>query len=64
VKSTNQKEHPLDYILRKRKIDDFDFDMVCAYNYFCGQFDNKAPVDKNREVWAHFKKLLLNKSRN
>lgn len=53
-------EHPLDYILRKRTAKglDEDIDLLCATNYFAGQFDNPIPVEKNREVWAHIKKLL------
>jgi hypothetical protein len=37
---------------------DMIFDMVCANNYFAGQFDLNIPVDESREVFKHIKKLL------
>lgn len=59
-----KSEHPLDYILRMRKpkMQDIDsaFDMVCASNYFNGQFNGNIEVDKNREIWAKLKQLLSN----
>jgi hypothetical protein len=45
--------------MRSPKKVDLIFDMVCAGNYFAGQFGNPIPVDKNREVLEHIKKLLI-----
>lgn len=55
-------EHPLDYILRLRKPKESEidsaFDLICATNYFAGQFGNNIPVDKSRECWAKLKELI------
>ena len=61
-------KHPLDYILRLRKPKEQDidsaFDMVCAQNYFTGQFGGSIEVEKNRQVWSKLKELLNKKSMN
>ncbi len=35
------------------------FDLVCAYNYFAGKFNNVCPVDESREVFEGIRKLIL-----
>lgn len=54
----------LAYISRKIKAGDYDgaFDMICAYNYFAGQFGQQIPVTESRDAWEHIKKLLLNET--
>jgi hypothetical protein len=37
------------------------FDLVCANNYFAGQFDLNIPVDESRQVFEHIKNLLAKK---
>lgn len=44
--------------MRSPKNVDMIFDMVCAGNYFAGRFQGNMPVEKNREIFAHIKKLL------
>lgn len=55
-------EHPLDYILRMRKPKESEidsaFDLICASNYFAGQFGQNIPTDKSRECWNKLKTLL------
>lgn len=34
------------------------FDLICAANYFCGNFNQNMPVDNNREAFEIIKKLL------
>jgi hypothetical protein len=58
------KEHPLDEVLRWRspkRVDEM-FALVCFNNYIAGQFGQKIPVDKSREVFEKIKKLLKTKS--
>jgi hypothetical protein len=53
---------PLDELLRWRspkKVDEM-FDLVCANNYFRGQFGQPIPVEKSRLVFNKIKKLLKN----
>lgn len=40
-----------------KKVDEI-FDLLCANNYFAGQFGLNIPVDESRKVFAHIKKLL------
>jgi hypothetical protein len=53
-----KKNHPLKYILRRRKIRDMDFDLVITHAYFCGKFGHNIPIDETRECWEHFKKVF------
>jgi len=34
------------------------FDLVCAANYFCGNFNQPMPVDQSREAFERIKLLL------
>ena len=57
--------HPFKELLRMRspkRVDEI-FDLVCAQNYFNGQFNNNIEVDENREVFEHIKKLLASPPR-
>lgn len=56
------KDEPFDELLRMRspkRVDEM-FDLVCANNYFRGQFGLPIPVDKSREVFKKIKNILLN----
>jgi hypothetical protein len=48
-----KKEKSLDWILRKRKFDIYDFDMVLSKAYFDGMFKNDMDVEYMREVISH-----------
>jgi hypothetical protein len=54
--------HPLSSILRKRKYNQFDFDLVIANAYFSGQFGRNIPVEESREVIQHLVRLAIKKS--
>lgn len=41
----------------KDKVDRM-FDMVCAVNYFAGQYQQNMPVDESRKVFDQIKKIL------
>ncbi len=47
-------------LLRMRSPKNVDqmFDLICAHNYFQGQFNGKIPVDDSRKVFEKIKKLL------
>ena len=49
---------PMDMI-KGLKDPDQIFDLVCAANYFCGNFNSNMPVDENREAFDVIKKLLV-----
>lgn len=34
------------------------FDLTCAANYFCGNFNQPIPVDQSREAFERIKQLL------
>ncbi len=36
------------------------FDLICASNYFCGNFNQPMPVDNSREAFERIKQLLIN----
>ena len=37
------------------------FDLVCAANYFCGNFNQPMPVDQSREAFERIKLLLTDR---
>ena len=39
------------------------FDLVCASNYFCGNFNQPMPVDNSREAFERIKLLLSDNKR-
>ena len=39
------------------------FDLVCAANYFCGNFNQPMPVDQSREAFERIKLLLSDNKR-
>lgn len=48
-------------ILKEKDPDQF-IDLLCAQNYFAGNFNNKIPVDNNRivfELWLEQEKQAL-----
>lgn len=55
-----RENHPFKELLRWRspkRVDEM-FDLVCFYNYNCGNFKGNIPVEESREVFEHIKKLL------
>lgn len=53
-------EHPLKQCLRWRdpkRVDEM-FNLICAANFFAGQFEGHIPTEESREVFEHIKKLL------
>ena len=40
------------------------FDLVCAANYFCGNFNQPMPVDQSREAFERIKLLLADNKRH
>ena len=56
----SMKQTAWDSLLRIRnpkRVDEM-FDLVCAGNYFAGQFNGQIPVEESRKVFEHIKKLL------
>jgi hypothetical protein len=48
---------PYDMIMTLKDPDEI-FDLVCAANYFCGNFNNQMPVEESRKAFKRIKKLL------
>ena len=59
--SANRTPHDL---IMKLKDPDQIFDLICAANYFCGNFNNPIPVDESRKAFKRIKQLLKNKKEN
>ncbi len=52
---------PYDMIKGLRDPDEI-FDLICAANYFAGNFNNNMPVDESRKAFKQIKKLLKKRS--
>ena len=48
---------PHDMIMKLKDPDEI-FDLVCAANYFAGNFNQNMPVDESRKAFKRIKKLL------
>lgn len=45
-------------MMKTLKNPDEIFDLVCAANYFCGNFNSPIPVEDSRKAFKRIKKLL------
>ena len=56
------KNHPFSPLLRMTSPKHIEqiFDLVCAQNYFDGQFGNNIPVEESRLVFRHLKEMIEN----
>lgn len=52
-----EKKTPIDRICELKNPDQM-FDLICATNYFAGQFDGNIPIDDSRKVFERIKSLL------
>ena len=50
-------KRPFDMIKRLKDPDQI-FDLVCAANYFAGNFNANIPVDESRKAFKRIKQLL------
>ena len=44
--------------IRRLRNPDRIFDLICASNYFAGQFNSNMPVEESRKSFERIKKLL------
>ena len=59
----NKNETPFEMI-RGLKDPDQIFDLVCAANYFAGNFNANVPVEESRKAFGVIKKLLKKSNRS
>lgn len=53
----NKNHTPYDMIMKLKNPDEI-FDLVCAANYFAGNFNQNIPVDNSRKAFKRIKELL------
>lgn len=53
----NKNQTPYDMIMKLKNPDEI-FDLVCAANYFAGNFNQNIPVDNSRKAFKRIKELL------
>ena len=57
LKTIDKNTTPFELILKLKDPDEI-FDLVCAGNYFAGNFNSRMPVDESRKAFKRIKKLL------